>query len=109
MQLCWPWISPLIMEGSSNLFLEGDSLTTILAINRANLFSDMAISPIITDIQLKLQQVQVWTASKNSSSANFRAYHIAKWAASNLVFGNITNSSPILSSFRINSVKDPPV
>jgi hypothetical protein len=34
---------------------------------------------------------------------------LAKWAASNQVFGSIPIGSPILSSIRIRSGKDPPL
>ena len=98
-----------ILQGCNNLLIEGDSLVSILAINNQNLFTEWSIAPIIADIQLKLQHFQVWNATKVSRSANFRAHHLAKWAATNLVFGSIPNSSSILSSIRINSGKDPPI
>jgi hypothetical protein len=45
---------------------------------------------------------------KVSRCANFRAHALAKWAASNRIFGSILTGSPIFSSIRIKNEKDPP-
>jgi hypothetical protein len=78
-------------EGCTSLFLEGDSLTIILAINKA---IEWSLS-IIANIHHQLQFIQRWIPSKITRSANFRAHHTAKLAASNLV----SRAFPILPIF----------
>jgi hypothetical protein len=73
----------------SKLLIESDSLVTILAINMLSLFPNWTLSPMISDILLKVHYFQVWNASKVSNSANLRAHYLAKWATNNLVFENI--------------------
>ncbi|GLT52905.1 hypothetical protein SLA2020_262140 [Shorea laevis] len=96
-------------HGSSPLILEGDSLSTILAINSPHISSDWSAAHVIADALQLLSSLPVWTALKVSRCANSFAHHTAKWAASNLVFGSIPNSSPIFSSIRFRSGKDPPL
>jgi hypothetical protein len=67
-----------ILQGCTNLLIEGDALIFILAINNHNLFTEWTIAPIISYIQLKLQRFQVWNATKVSKNANFRAHHLTK-------------------------------
>lgn len=98
-----------ISFGCYNLLLEGDSLVTFMAINQPVLLTNWSLAPIILYIQLKLQHFQAWNAEKVSRSAKSHAHHLAKWAATNLVFGSISNSSPIFFFIRINSGKDPPL
>jgi hypothetical protein len=95
--------------GCHSLCLEGDSLTVILAINKVSLFTDWSFAPIIGDIHLQLHGFSSWTAVKVSRSANFRAHQLAKWAASNRIFGSIPMSCSFFSSVRINCGKDPPL
>jgi hypothetical protein len=95
--------------GVCSLFLEGDALLVILAINLHSLFTSWSFANVILDISLDLISFQSWYASKVSRSANSRAHVLAKWAASNQVFGSIPIGSPILSSIRIRSGKDPPL
>jgi hypothetical protein len=83
-----------MLEGCTSLFLEGDSLTTIVAINKANCFTEWSFS-IIANIHHQVQFIQRWIPSKITRSANFRACHIAKLAASNLV----SRAFPILPLF----------
>jgi hypothetical protein len=67
---------------------EGDFLVTIIGYQ------------LVPDhIQLKLHHFQDWNAVKVLRSAKFCAHHLAKWAATNIVFEgipNITQSSPLL-------------
>jgi len=97
------------LVGVSSLFLEGDALLVILAINQPSLFTSWSFANVISDISLDLISFQSWYASKVSRSANYRAHVLAKWAASNQVFGSILIGSPILSSIGIRSDKDPPL
>jgi hypothetical protein len=97
----------LLSNGCSKLMLEGNSLVTIMAINQPSLLSNWSFTIIISDIQLKLQHFHDWNTTKVSRSANFCMHHLSKWAATNLVFGSISNTTPIFSSIRINSGKDP--
>jgi hypothetical protein len=83
------------------------SLTTILAINSPHLSTEWASAHVFTNINLHLLSFSEWTALKVSRCANFCAHHIAKWAASNLVFGSISTHSPMFSSLRFRSGKDP--
>jgi hypothetical protein len=96
-----------LSSGFDTLFLEGDALLVILAINTPSLFPSRNFSNIVSDIRLGLSSFQSWNILKVSHSANFRAHALAKWAASYLVFGSIPKGSPILSSIRIKNWKDP--
>jgi hypothetical protein len=80
--------------GVSSLFLEGDALLVILAINQPSLFTSWSFANVISDISLDLISFQSWHASKVSRSANYRSHVLAKWAASNQVFGSILIGSP---------------
>jgi hypothetical protein len=95
--------------GIYSLILEGDAINIILAIQQPDLFLDWNFASIISDIQVHLLSLYSWKAIKVSRSANFRAHSLARWAASNLVFGSIPNWSPILSSIRIRSGFDHPL
>jgi hypothetical protein len=95
--------------GLVRLELEGDALLVILAINSPSSFVSWSIDNCIADISLVLNSFHSWKALKVSRCANFRAHVLAKWAATNLVFGSIPIGSPILSSSRIRSGKDPPL
>jgi hypothetical protein len=92
--------------GFDTLFLEGDALLVILAINTPSLFHSWNFSNIVSDIILDLSSFQSWNGLKVSRSANFRAHALTKWAASHLIFGSIPKGSPILSSIRIKNGKD---
>lgn len=94
-------------SGCGNLFLEGDALLIILAINNPHLFSSWSFANCISDISLVFSSFHSWNAFKVSRSANFWAHCLAKLAASNHVFGSIPIGSPIFSSIRIRSGKDP--
>jgi hypothetical protein len=98
-----------LSSGGNHFHLEGDALLVILAVNSPVLFSSWTIANCISDVSLGLSNFRSWNASKVSRCANFRAHALAKWAASNLVFGSIPTGSPILSSIRIRSGKDPPL
>jgi hypothetical protein len=102
-------VHPTSHFGSSSIILERDSLTTILAINYPHVASDWAPTPILADISQQLLFFQNWTALKISRCANYCAYHVAKWAALNCVFGSISSHSLILSSLRICNGKDLPL
>jgi hypothetical protein len=78
-----------LSSGSDTLFLEGDALLVILAINTPSLSPSWNFSNIVSDIRLGLSSFQSWNALKLSRSANFHAHALAKWAASHLVFGSI--------------------
>jgi hypothetical protein len=93
--------------GYRSLVIEGDSLVTILAINDPSLFFDWSIDPVLTDIKDQLLSIPSWKALKISRCANFGAHHVARWAASNLVFGCIPTTSLFLSFVCIRSGKDP--
>jgi exonuclease III len=95
--------------GLDVFFLEGDALLVSLAVNQPALFSSWHFSSVISDICFELSSFRRWHASKVSRCANFRAHALAKWAATNHVFGSIPLGSPILSSIRIQSGKDPPL
>jgi hypothetical protein len=95
--------------GLDNISLEGDSLLVSLALNSPSLFSSWNFCNLISDTRLVLDSFHSWNAVKVSRSANFRAHALAKWAASNRIFGSIPKGSPILSSLRIQSGKDPPM
>ncbi|XP_059446389.1 uncharacterized protein LOC132177930 [Corylus avellana] len=94
---------------SDKFCIEGDALLVVLAINNPSLFSSWSIANCISDIIVTLSSFPSWNASKVSRCANFRAHALAKWAASNLVFGSMPIGSPILSSIRIRGGKDPPL
>jgi hypothetical protein len=96
-------------SGLDVFLLEGDALLVSLAINQPALFSSWHFNSVISDICLELTSFRSWHASKVSRCANFRAHALAKWAATHLVFGSIPLGSPILSSIRIKSGKDPPL
>jgi hypothetical protein len=93
--------------GVYSLILEGDAINIILAIQNPDLFKDWNFASIISDINFFLLSFHSWKASKISRSANVRAHLLARWAASNLVFGSIPNWSPILSSIRIKNGDNP--
>jgi hypothetical protein len=95
--------------GCRLVVLEGDALLVALAINNHSLFSSWNFANCLADVSLVLSSFQSWNASKVSRSANFRAHALGKWATSHLVFGSILIGSPILSSIRIRSGKDPPL
>lgn len=95
--------------GVYSLILEGDAINIILAIQQPDLFQDWNFASIISDVNFFLFSFTSWKASKVSRSANVRAHLLARWAASNLVFGSIPNWSPILSSIRIKNGNDPPM
>jgi hypothetical protein len=94
---------------SDKFCIEGDALLVVSAINNPSLFSSWSFANCIEDISVVLSSFPSWNASKVSRCANFRAHALAKWAASYLVFGSIPIGSPILSSIRIRSGKDPPL
>jgi len=94
-------------SGCGNLFLEGDALLVILAINNPSLFSYWSFANCISDFSLVLSSFHSWNALKVSRNANFQAHCLAKWAAFNHVFGNIPIGFPIFSSIMIKSGKDP--
>jgi hypothetical protein len=95
--------------GIYSLTLEGDAINIILSIQQPDLFLNWNFASIIADIQVHLLSLYSWKACKVSRSANFRAHCLARWAASNLVFGSIPNWSPILSSIQIRSGFDHPL
>ncbi|GLT55002.1 hypothetical protein SLA2020_281580 [Shorea laevis] len=86
---------------SSSLILEGDSLTTITALNNPNYCTDWSSRDIISDVILLLSSFSSWSATKVSRSINLRAHLVAKWAASHNVYGSILISLPFLSAVRI--------
>jgi len=94
-------------SGCGNLFLEGDALLVILAINNPPLSSSWSFANCISDISLVLSYFHSWNTFIVSRSANFRAHCLTKWAASNHFFGSILIEFPIFSSIRIRSGKDP--
>jgi hypothetical protein len=90
-----------------NLFLEGDALLVILAINNPPLFSYWSFANCISDISLVLSSFHSWNALKVSRNTNFWVHCLAKWVASNHVFESILIGSHIFSSIRIISGKNP--
>jgi hypothetical protein len=84
-------------------------LLVTLAINSPSTFSFWCFCNIVSDISVFLSSFQSWKALKVSRSADFRAYALGKWAATNHVFGSIPKGSPILSSIQIQSGKDLPL
>jgi hypothetical protein len=95
-----------LSSGFDTLFLEGDALLVILAINTPSLFPTWNFSNIVSDIRLCLSSFQSWNALKVSCSANFCAHALTKWVASYLVFGSIPKESFILSFIWIKNEKD---
>jgi hypothetical protein len=95
--------------GCSSLILEGDSLLSILAVTDPRFCAEWNTESIFLDIRQILSSFSVWEAFKISRCANVGAHLVAKWAASNLVFGCIPTSSFFLSSIRIRSGCDPPL
>jgi hypothetical protein len=93
--------------GCSSILLEGNSQLIILAINKDHLFLDWLCAPVIGDIQLHLLRFDSWTALKVSRCANSRAHSVAKWAASNNMFGSIPAFSPFLCSLSFKNGRDP--
>jgi hypothetical protein len=93
----------------SSLIIEGDSLLTILIITDPHLFENWNSAPVISDIRLQLSPCVDWKTLKFYRCANVCAHLIARWAASNLVFGCIFTFSYSLSLIRFLSGKDPPL
>ncbi|GLT59036.1 hypothetical protein SLA2020_318810 [Shorea laevis] len=107
------WSPPPVghIKGNFDVAVNGSFAVAaaLLAMKGPALFSSWTIANCISDVSLALSSFRSWNASKVSRCANFRAHALAKWAASNLVFGSILTGSPILSSIRIRSGKDPPL
>jgi hypothetical protein len=95
--------------GCSSIIIEGDSLLTVLAIQKPHLFLSWNTDAIISDITEVLDSFSSWEVFKISRCANMCAHYVARWAASNLVFGSIPPYHPFLSALRIRSGKDPPL
>jgi hypothetical protein len=91
------------------IIVRADAFLVILPINSPEFFFLWNFSNVVFDISLSLSSFQSWNALKVSRCANYRARALAKWAASHLIFGSIPIRSPILSSNRIQGVKDRPL
>jgi hypothetical protein len=98
-----------VFMGVGSFDLEGDALPVLLAINSPAIFAFWNFVGIVSDISLESSSFQNYNALKVSQCANYQAHALAKWATSHHVFGSIPIRSPILSSFRIKSGKDPPL
>jgi hypothetical protein len=85
------------------------ALNVVLAIQQPQLFEGCNFSNDVSNISLYFHSFYSWKAEKVYRSANFRAYCLAKWAASHLVFGSILIGLSILSSIRNRSGKDHPL
>jgi hypothetical protein len=93
--------------GYVDIILERDSMLVILALNSSTFFGSWCFCNIISNTSVLLSSFKSWKALKVFRSANFRAHALGKWAATNHVFSSIPKGSPILSSVRIQSGKDP--
>jgi hypothetical protein len=87
------------------LVLEGDTLLVVLAINFPFLSSFWSFANCIYNISLIFASFQSWKALKVFRCANFREHVLAKWAATNLMFGIIPIGFLILSSIKIMNEK----
>ena len=85
------------------LTLEGDAINIILAIQQPNFFLDWNFASVISNIRVNLLSLYSWKACKVFRNVNFCAHSLARWVASNLIFGSILNWSPILSFIQIRS------
>jgi hypothetical protein len=96
------------LSSTLHVILEGDSLSTILALHSSCLDREWSSAAIISDISYLFFFFLSWSATKVSRSVNFRAHLVAKWAASHHCYGSILTSLAFLDSVRIKSDKDPP-
>jgi hypothetical protein len=93
--------------GCPSIILEGGSLLTVLAIKEPQLFLDCNTKFVISNINLLLTAFSFWKVCKAFRCANICVHLVTRWTASNLVFDNISPSSPFLSFIRFMSGKDP--
>jgi hypothetical protein len=96
------------LSTSLNVILEGDSLSTIIALHASIADREWSSAAIISDISYLFSFFPSWSATKVSRRVNLRAHLVAKWAASHNYYGSIPTSLPFLVSVRIKSGKDPP-
>lgn len=91
------------------VMIEGDSLLTIIALNDHLLFLDWTSVLVISDIQVQLLSINVWSALKTFRCANVDAHFVGKWAVSHLVFESFYTISPFILSIRLKSGNDYPL
>ncbi|KAF5475078.1 hypothetical protein F2P56_006923, partial [Juglans regia] len=76
--------------GLKKIILEGDSSTTITAINNSADEDDWITSPIIKDIKHHLLSFEVWKVRKIHRSKNRCAHDLAQWAAATQAYKTST-------------------